>query len=129
MTLRRLLPLITLALAGCGYIFEPGPLNEAILGNWVWARMGATEVLSRTDTLAGDNYGYAIMDDGTFLIRDSSECGTGPLFFANREGAWTWAADSSLEVEMDWWDGKPRKHYLHILRVDADSLEVRGEDL
>ncbi len=38
MTLRRLLPLITLALAGCGSILEPGPLNEAVLGNWVRAR-------------------------------------------------------------------------------------------
>ncbi len=128
MTIRRLLLLSTLALApSCGTPVGPEPENEAILGNWVRARMGATEVLSRADTLADDNFGYAIKDNGTFIQRDPGWCLTPPLSFANREGTWTWAADSTLEVEMDWWDGKPRKYYLHILRVDDDSLEVRAE--
>ncbi len=91
--------------------------------------MGATEVLSRADTLAGDNYGYAFTDDGTFLKRDSGWCLTGAPSFANGKGTWTWAADSTLKIKIDWWDGEQRKYYLHILRVDDDSLEVRAEDL
>lgn len=125
---QHLLLLSTLALAGCGSISGPEPLNEAILGNWVRARIEATEILKRAPKLADDNFGYAFKDGGTFIKRDPGWCLTPPLVFANREGTWIWAADSTLEVEIDWWDGKPRKYYLHILRVDADSLEVRAEN-
>lgn len=98
------------------------------LGTWIEARFDpqtGTTVLSRTETLAEDRYGFVLDADGDFIERKNiGWCGTPPIVYGNFDGTWEALAEDSLAITVGYWGGTT-EYTLEIVDRAADTLRVR----
>lgn len=100
--------------------------NAGIVGTWVEeSRQDEITRLKRAESLAQDQYGFTIQEDGTFIERKNAGwCGTPPITYDNFEGTWEALSDSLLEITVGYWGGT-MTYQIRIVSLDEQYLRIR----
>ncbi len=128
--MRKLVSLILLVmLVSCEKEFlEVGDLGEntGLVGTWVQeGYMGDTTLLKRMSALDEHQYGFTIVEDGTFIERKNSGwCGTPPIAYANYDGTWKALSDSLLNITVGYWGGV-MTYQIRIVSLSEQNLAIK----
>ena len=128
--MKKLLSLMILVmLVSCEKEFlEVGDLGEnaGLVGTWVQeGYMGDTTLLKRMSALDEQQYGFTIVEDGTFIERKNSGwCGTPPIAYANYDGTWKALSDSLLNITVGYWGGV-MTYQIRIVSLSEQNLAIK----
>jgi hypothetical protein len=100
--------------------------NAGLVGTWVQeGYTGDTTLLRRMSALDEHQYGFTIVEDGTFIERKNSGwCGTPPIAYANYDGTWKAISDSLLNITVGYWGGV-MTYQIRIVSLRADDLAIK----
>ena len=100
--------------------------NAGLVGTWVQeGYTGDTTLLRRMSALDEHQYGFTIVEDGTFIERKNSGwCGTPPIAYANYDGTWKAISDSLLNITVGYWGGV-MTYQIMIVSLRADDLAIK----
>jgi hypothetical protein len=100
--------------------------NAGLVGTWVQeGYTGDTTLLKRMSALDEHQYGFTIVEDGTFIERKNSGwCGTPPIAYANYDGTWKAISDSLLNITVGYWGGV-MTYQIRIVSLRADDLAIK----
>ncbi|HAN76334.1 MAG TPA: hypothetical protein DCQ31_00470 [Bacteroidales bacterium] len=92
-----------------------------------WEQTGyenETLVLKRVKALSGNEYGFELLENGTFIEnKNAGWCGTPPISYTKYEGKWTLVSDSIFNIEVPFWGGDS-EFELIIADIKKDELQI-----
>ena len=121
-----LLILISIILiVSCSICTEPKSASD-IYSVWVDYKddYANPRVLTLSNKLDENKYGFIIESDGTFIERKNAGwCGTPPIYYENFNGSWKYISDDVLEITVDFWGGIDT-FKIEIVSIDEYELKI-----
>lgn len=121
-----LLILISIILiVSCSICTEPKSASD-IYNVWVDYKddYANPRVLTLSNKLDENKYGFIIESDGTFIERKNAGwCGTPPIYYENIDGSWKYISDDVLEITVDFWGGIDT-FKIEIVSIDEYELKI-----
>ena len=121
-----LLILISIILiVSCSICTEPKSASD-IYSVWVDYKddYANPRVLTLSNKLDENKYGFIIESDGTFIERKNAGwCGTPPIYYENFDGSWKYISDDVLEITVDFLGGIDT-FKIEIVSIDEYELKI-----